>query len=84
MPSLLMENNRRFVTNTKIGDHYLKITTYDVIVEGDDIRDGVVQSLTRLFIILLVVIVIGSFLISGLLFKPFYSTLLEIKKFNIK
>ncbi len=79
-----MEDNRKLVANTRIGSRNLKITTYDVIVESDDIKRGVVQSLTRLFLILAVVIVISSLLISGLLFKPFYNTLQEIRKFNIK
>ena len=79
-----MESNRKLVANTRIDEQLLKITTYDVIVESDDIQYGVTQSLTRLFIILAVVIVAGSLLISGLLFKPFYNTLQEIRKFNIK
>jgi signal transduction histidine kinase len=79
-----METNRKLSANTQIDGRYFKISTYDVIVESSDIRDGVAQSLTRLFIILAVVIVVGSLLISGLLFKPFYNTLQEISKFNIK
>jgi signal transduction histidine kinase len=79
-----MEPNRKLTANIQIADNYLKISTFDVIVESSDIRDGVAKSLTRLFIILAVVIVLGSLLISGLLFKPFYSTLHDISKFNIK
>lgn len=79
-----MEEHRKLVGYAQVDDTYLKLSLYDVIVEKDDIMDGVVQSLIRLFIFLGIVVVISSFLISHFLLKPFNKTLQEIKKFNIK
>ena len=79
-----MEDHRKLVGYAQVDDTYLRVTLYDVIVEKDDIMDGVVQSLIRLFIFLGIVVIVSSFLISHFLLKPFNKTLNEIKKFNIK
>ncbi len=79
-----MEDHRKLVGYAQVNDTYLQLTLYDVIVEKDDIMDGVVQSLIRLFVFLGIVVIISSFLISHFLLKPFNKTLSEIKKFNIK
>jgi len=79
-----MEEHRKLIGYAQVNGAYLQLTFYDLIVERDDIMDGVVQALIRLFILLGIVVVVSSLLISGYLFKPFNKTLQEIKKFNIK
>jgi signal transduction histidine kinase len=79
-----MENNRKMTGIQKVNESYLKLTLFDVIVESDDIMDGVFNALWRLFLFLGIVMVITSFLISRSLFKPFNKTLQKLKNFNIK
>jgi len=79
-----MENNRKMTGVIKVNESYLKLTLFDVIVESDDIMDGVFNALWRLFLFLGIVMVISSFLISRTIFKPFNQTLQKIKNFNIK
>jgi signal transduction histidine kinase len=79
-----MENNRKMTGIVKVNDAYLRLTLFDVIVESDDIMDGVFNSLWRLFLFLGIVMVITSFLISRSIFKPFNKTLQQIRRFNIK
>ncbi len=79
-----MENNRKMTGVVKVNDAYLRLTLFDVIVESDDIMDGVFNSLWRLFLFLGIVMVITSFLISRSIFKPFNKTLQQIRRFNIK
>jgi signal transduction histidine kinase len=79
-----LENNRKLSGVVMVNESYLKLTLYDVIVEGDDIMDGVFSGLWRLFLFLGFVMVISSFLISRSIFKPFNSTLQQIRRFNIK
>ncbi len=79
-----MENNRKMIGIVKVNEAYLKLTLFDVIVESDDIMDGVFNSLWRLFLFLGIVMVITSFLISRNIFKPFNKTLQMIRGFNIK
>ncbi len=79
-----MENNRKMTGVVEVSEAYLKLTLFDVIVESDDIMDGVFNALWRLFLFLGIVMVISSFLISRTIFKPFNQTLQKIKNFNIK
>ena len=78
-----LESNRKLTGYAQVDSSYLKLTLYDVIVESDDIMDGVVRSLTWLFVLLGGVVLISSFLISRFLFKPFEQTLHEIHHFNV-
>jgi signal transduction histidine kinase len=79
-----MENNRKLTTYLQNKQNKYKIEIHDVIVESDDIYEGVFKSQTRLFIILGIVMVISSFLISRWMFRPFNQTLERIRDFNIK
>jgi signal transduction histidine kinase len=79
-----LENNRKFSIYEEMSDNYVRITIHDVIVESDDIYDGAFQAQTRLFTILGVVMVLGSFFVGRWLFKPFDRTMVKIKNFNIK
>ena len=78
-----MESNRKLTGYAQVDSTYLQLTLYDVIVESDDIMDGVVQSLAWLFVLLGGVVLISSFLISRFLLRPFEHTLHEINGFNV-
>ncbi len=78
-----LENNRKLVGYARVDSTYLQLSLYDVIVESDDIMDGVVRSLTWLFVLLGGGVIIGSFLISRILLRPFQQTLHEISRFNL-
>ena len=78
-----MENNRKLVAYAQVDSTYLRFILYDVIVESDDIMDGVVRSLTWLFVLLGVGLLVSSLLISRFLLKPFKQTLEEIKRFSV-
>jgi len=78
-----LETHRKLKVIRKINDRTYKIEIFDVIVESDDIFTGVFQSLTRLFMILGVVLVLFSFLVSTWLFRPFNVTLQAIKNFKL-
>ncbi|MBS0001050.1 MAG: HAMP domain-containing histidine kinase [Cyclobacteriaceae bacterium] len=79
-----LENNRKMTGVVMVNESYMRLTLYDVIVEGDDIMDGVFNGLWRLFLFLGSVMVVSSFLISRSIFKPFNRTLQQIRGFNIK
>jgi len=60
------------------------ISMYDIIIEPDDIRDGLVESLTKMYLILLGSVLIIGFVASYVILRPFNLTLDEIKKFSLK
>ena len=78
-----LEPHRKLSVVQKIDDKTYKIEIFDVIVESDDIFNGVFKSQTRLFMILGSALVIFSFLVSTWLFRPFNVTLQAIKNFRL-
>ncbi|MEP5613561.1 MAG: HAMP domain-containing sensor histidine kinase [Cyclobacteriaceae bacterium] len=59
------------------------ISLYDVIIEPDDIKDGLVESLVTMYLILLGAVMVIGFISSYFILKPFNSTLLAIRKFSL-
>jgi signal transduction histidine kinase len=78
------EQHNKLEVGKKIEGRFYKIILYDIIIEQDDIVDGIVESLVKTYILLLVVVLLGSWLLSRRLLKPFEDTLSAIKKFDIK
>lgn len=68
----------------KVGDQYYKISLYDLIVEEDDIYDGVSEALVKMYVLLTVVVLILSWVASLFLLKPFNATLGRIRNFSLK
>lgn len=68
----------------KIGEQYYKITLYDIIIEQDDIIDGVKKSMTEIYFLLILVFLLSTILLSKWIFRPFNLTLQIIKQFSIK
>ncbi|HYF67506.1 MAG TPA: HAMP domain-containing sensor histidine kinase [Ohtaekwangia sp.] len=64
------------------GNHYL-ISTYDIMVEPDDIVDAVQKSMIWIVVILLVFVLISSRVISNYILRPFHATLAAIESFRL-
>lgn len=64
------------------GTSYL-ISLYDIIIEPDDIKDGLVESLVTMYLLLLGAVLIIGFLASYFILRPFNNTLAVIKSFSL-
>ncbi|MEQ9404539.1 MAG: HAMP domain-containing sensor histidine kinase [Cyclobacteriaceae bacterium] len=60
------------------------IILYDIIIEPDDIQDGLVESLVKMYLILLLAVIVIGFLSSYYFLKPFNETLSVIKSFSLR
>ncbi len=67
-----------------VGGRSYQVVMYDVIIEPDDIKEGLQESLIKIYLILLGAIFVLSFLVSMYTLRPFNQTLEAIKKFSIK
>ncbi|GAA0890748.1 HAMP domain-containing sensor histidine kinase [Fulvivirga kasyanovii] len=79
-----MEPHNKLDVVKKVGQQYYKITLYDLIVEEDDIAEGVNEALVKVYLLLLVVVLILSWVASAFLLKPFNITLDHIKNFSLR
>ncbi len=79
-----MENFRKLVAFRNVEDQPFKIEIIDIYFEQDDIIDVVSKILLRLFLIFSIVLLLGSFLISRFIFKPFEELLASIDRWNLK
>ena len=67
----------------KVGDSFYKITLFDLIVEEDDIQEGVSESLIKLYLLLFIALIILSGVTSWWVLKPFHNTLDKIRQFRL-
>lgn len=79
-----LEMMRKLQVNRQIAGKYFEITMMDVIIEDSDIYESVVKIIVRLFALFTLVMIIGTFLMSHSLLKPFKETLNRIRKFNVQ
>lgn len=79
-----MENFRKIVAFRNVNESPYRIEIMDIYFEQDDIIEVVAQILLRLFIVFSVVLLVGSFLISRRIFKPFEELLKNIEGWNLK
>jgi len=79
-----LEPYRQLKVSKEIKGKYYHIQIVDNFLEADDMLDGVIGILSRLFLTLGAILLLCSFLISQWLFQPFQKTLEKIKGFNIK
>ena len=68
----------------KVGDTYYRISMYDLIIEEDDIAEGIRESLIKMYFILTGVVLLLAAASSYWLLEPFNRTLEKIKNFNLK
>jgi len=79
-----LEPHRKLTITEKINGAYYRFSMFDIFLETDDVSDGVISVMTKLFFGLGLVLLVASFLISSWLFQPFQQTLQKIKGFNLK
>lgn len=79
-----LENFRRMTTIRQINGQYYRVSMMDVLIESDDMYEGVFNVLSRLFLLLLLALILVNFVISRYLFRPFWHTLSQIKLFSLK
>lgn len=79
-----MEPHLKLDVIKNINGRSYKISMFDLIVEEDDIAEGVQESLLKMYLILIVVVLVLSAVTSYYLLKPFNTTLQQIKNFSLK
>jgi signal transduction histidine kinase len=79
-----MEPHRNLTRVKEIDGAYYRISITDVLIEVDDMYEGVVAVLSRLFLYLSLSVILGSVIISRWLFKPFGQVLNRLSHFNLK
>ncbi len=79
-----LEPYRKMEITRKIDSAYYRFSMIDIFLETDDVSNGVISVMTRLFFGLGMTLLLASFLISSWLFQPFQKTLNKIKGFNLK
>ncbi|ELR70062.1 twp-component sensor histidine kinase [Fulvivirga imtechensis AK7] len=79
-----MEPHNKLDVIKKVGDRYYSISLYDLIIEEDDISDGVNESLLKMYLLLSVVVLVLGWIASLFILKPFNATLEQIRNFSLK
>ena len=79
-----MEPHLKLNAIRNVNGRSYKITIYDVIIEPDDIKDGLIESLVKVYLILLVVVLLMGFVLSTYMLRPFNRILLAIQGFSLK
>lgn len=75
-----LKGSRSYLIN---GKHYY-LSTYNIVIETEDITETVVQSMAAIFLLLLIFIAILGRLISKKILSPFHESLEKIKSFDIQ
>lgn len=78
-----LEPHLRLDAIATIDGRSYSISLYDIIVEADDIRDGLVESLVTMYLLLLGAVIVIAFLASYVILRPFNQTLDSIKNFSL-
>ena len=79
-----METMRKLKVVKEVEGKLLEIIMIDVFVEDSDIYESVVKIITRLFILLALAMLIGSFFVARTTLNPFKSTLERVKEFTVQ
>ena len=79
-----IEPHLKLVVTRKIDRQFYKIILYDIIIERDDIIDGVKVSMIEIYFLLILVFLLSTIILSTWIFRPFNLTLQKIKHFSIK
>jgi signal transduction histidine kinase len=79
-----LESHLKLDAIKNVGDRSYLISLYDIIIEPDDIQDGVVESLVTMYLILLGSVLIIALAASFYILRPFNNTLAVINKFSLK
>lgn len=83
-PTEKLQPHRKLTAIRNIKGQNFKFELIILAYEDNDVIKTVVMSMSILFIALIIVIITSNYFISKRSFKPFYKTLDEVKKFDIK
>jgi signal transduction histidine kinase len=78
-----LEPHVKLKTITEVSGTFYRFEMYDVIVEAEDIIEGVYKSMLGIYAILFVAVIIITFIFSARVFKPFNKTLEFISGFSL-
>ena len=78
-----MEPHLRLDVIKNFNDRSYEISLYDIVIEPDDIKEGVQESLTAMYLILLGAVLVIGFISSYVILRPFNGTLSLIKNFSL-
>ncbi len=79
-----LEPHRKLEAVREINGDYYAFKISEVYIESEDVYNGVLRIMTRLFLYLTLVLSLFSLIISRRLFSPFQETLKQIQQFNLK
>lgn len=79
-----LEPHQKLDVVKEVDGLYYDITLYDLIIEEDDIVDGVKASLVKMYLLLMVVVLVLASLASVWLLKPFNQTLQVVRNFSLR
>lgn len=79
-----MESHLKLDAVLNVDGQGYRVILYDVIIEEDDIKDGLTESLTKMYLLLIFALLIISGVSSYFILRPFKLTLGEIKQFSLK
>lgn len=79
-----LETHLKLTSIKQINDRWYKFELFDLIVESDDIVDGVVEALLKMYLMLLASVLVLAFFSSLYLLRPFQKTLQQIQQFSLQ
>ncbi len=79
-----MEAFRKLIVDFSIGEQFYHMEVSDIFFEEEDLEGIASRIILRLFLILTIVFLLGSFLISRRLLQPFEGILRAVESFNLK
>ncbi|MEM7511479.1 MAG: HAMP domain-containing sensor histidine kinase [Bacteroidota bacterium] len=78
-----MQKTPKVKITKEIDGTFYRISFWDIIIESEDIYQSVFRSLSRTFLILVVLVTIANLIFSRWIFKPFQRTLSQIQGYKI-
>jgi signal transduction histidine kinase len=78
-----LEPYRMTVFPVKVGDKQYRAVIFKPLIEWDDLRDAILQSLAIIAGILFVLLIVLNIIVTKTIWKPFYRALEKIKLFDI-
>ena len=79
-----LEPFRKRTSTHKINGKHYSISLADVFIEQEDMSEGVIETMVRLFLLLSAIFLIFSLFFSNWLLTPFHKTLNHIRQFSIR
>lgn len=79
-----MERQLKASRSYLIGGKHFYLSTYNIVIETNDITETVVQTMIAIFVLLLIFIAITGRIVSQKLLSPFHESLDKIKAFTFK